>query len=184
MTLIHEAYHYNPLNDTALRQIAFLFGKAADFLDKSAMHREEGNFEEFANMLQRSIALIQGLSDVFDEALESHDLNRVPQEALKGAYPHTWNDYFIVVLQGISALLQNYTSAQSTQISKNLRDMENLWVESNYQMAEKRLLEEQKRKDLERLTQSEIDFDAIDDAHDHLILLNELTLGRDLNMSL
>ncbi len=183
MTSIHEAYHYNPLNDTALRQIAFLFGKAADFLDQSAMHREEGNFEEFANMLQRSIALMQGLSDVFDEALP-YDLDSVPKKALKGARPHTWNDYFIVVLQGISALLQNYTSAQSTQISKNLRDMENLWVESHYQMAEKCLLEEQKTMDLERLTQSEIDFDAIDDAHDDLILLNELTLGRDLNMSL
>ena len=117
MTHIHQAYHYNPLNDTVLRQIAFLFGKTADFLDQSAKHREDGNFEEFANMVQRSIAIIQGLSSLFNEELATYDFGIIHPKTLKEPIPVcTWDYYFIITLQGISFLLWHYSPDHSAQI--------------------------------------------------------------------
>ena len=116
----HAAYRHNPLMDSSSKQVAFLFGRIAHFIEEADRLRCAHHYQEFAHQNQRAISAIHGLSSFL-------------QSELTPSMSVAWDNYFSNLLLNLNLHAIEPSSTIFEKISSSLREMEQLWKNTDIQ---------------------------------------------------
>jgi flagellin-specific chaperone FliS len=112
MTYKHnQGYQHNPLMDSTSKQLSFLFGRIAHFIEEADRLRLEKRFEEFVNYNQRAISIIHSLMSFFEG-----ELNEQATEM--------WKFYFSKLLARLGSHMIEPEENLFKQICESIREIE------------------------------------------------------------